>query len=67
MDRQKPRYVSYLLRLWCTTTERKPVWRGSLQSVASGERRSFADLDMLWAYLKAQTAEQEDSRHPEPG
>jgi hypothetical protein len=47
-------YLSYLLRLWQETGEGLPVWRASLESPQSGERRGFADLASLIAFLEEQ-------------
>jgi hypothetical protein len=49
-------YVSYLLRLWREGDgEREVVWRASLESTRTGERRYFASLDELFDYLREQT------------
>ena len=55
-------YLSYLLRLWRDTgsdrsrhSEEPPAWRASLESSRSGQRRVFADLDELVAFLRRQT------------
>ncbi len=40
---------AYLLRLWRSSTD--STWRGSLQSVQSGERHMFADVESLFAFL----------------
>lgn len=47
------RYESYLLRLWESDEAGQLVWRASLESSDTGERRGFADLDSLFAYLQA--------------
>ena len=54
---EQHRHRSYLLRLWCSSAG--GVWQASLQSVQSGERHAFADLDSLLAFLVevVQTAE----------
>jgi len=49
------RYQSYLLRLWETCDGEKRVWRASLESPGSGERRGFASLEDLTRFLQAQT------------
>ncbi len=64
-------YRSYLLRLWRTGTGPKATWRASLETVDSESRIGFADLDALFAYLRAQTAgplepEVSDEPTPEP-
>ncbi len=53
---QKGRYYSYLLRLWETTDGNLPVWRAMLELPATGEKRSFASLDALFAYLVCETS-----------
>lgn len=45
---------SYLLRLWRDGS--KEAWRASLQSVQTGERHMFADLDSLVAFLLEQSS-----------
>ncbi len=45
-------YASYLLRLWKTEEEGEPHWRASLVSVQTGERRSFANLELMVAFLQ---------------
>ena len=46
-------YLSYLLRLWREERDDEIVWRASLESVQTGERRHFADVDQLYAHLSA--------------
>lgn len=55
MDKQQ-RYLSYLLRLWQTSDREDAVWRASLESPGTGERRGFASLEDLFDFLQAQTA-----------
>jgi hypothetical protein len=55
MPEPKPAYQSYLLRLWRTSSHGKHVWRASLESAQTGERRSFADLVSLFTFLEEQT------------
>jgi len=52
---KQPRYLSYLLRLWQTSDGGEQVWRASLQTPGSGERRGFASLRELFSFLEAQT------------
>ncbi|MEZ4656186.1 MAG: hypothetical protein R2911_01285 [Caldilineaceae bacterium] len=47
---------SYLLRLWRSNVNGE--WRASLQSVQSGERHMFADIDSLLAFLVEQSQPQ---------
>ena len=55
MSDKGERYVSYLLRLWQTTSGDKVVWRASLENSQTGERQGFASLDALLNYLRQQT------------
>ncbi|CAG0936382.1 hypothetical protein TFLX_05255 [Thermoflexales bacterium] len=48
-------YQSYLLRLW-RSNKRHP-WRAMLEQVGSEERHSFTDLEGLFAFLHAQTTD----------
>jgi hypothetical protein len=53
------RYLSYLLRLWQTSDSGQQVWRASLESPGTGERRGFASLEEMFDFLLAQTEEVE--------
>jgi len=55
MSEEPAMYHSYLLRLWRTRSQSNAVWRASLESAQSGERRGFAGLESLLAFLEAQT------------
>ena len=48
-------YYSFLLRLWQTRSGENAAWRASLESAQTGERRGFADLASLFAFLEEQT------------
>jgi len=52
---ERDRYVSYLLRLWQTTSSNKIVWWASLENSQTGERQGFASLDAISNYLRQQT------------
>lgn len=54
MMRQPRDYFSYLLRIWRSGQGREVSWQASLECPLSGERRRFASLEELWAFLKAQ-------------
>ena len=56
MSDLRRRRVSYLLRLWQTEHEGALVWRASLESAHTGERRGFASLAELYAFLEEETA-----------
>ena len=53
MEKHIP-YHAYLLRLWPTKRGGVAGYRVSLESVATGERENFPDLESLLAFLKAQ-------------
>ncbi len=55
-NKKKPRYFSYLLRLWETDDGGRRVWRASIEFPANGERRGFASLADLFLYLEHETA-----------
>jgi hypothetical protein len=61
MANQQPDYVSYLLRLWRASDGEDTVWRASLESPHTGERKGFASLDELFDFLRQQTAVSSDS------
>ncbi|MFN8443795.1 MAG: hypothetical protein U0175_23655 [Caldilineaceae bacterium] len=44
-----PDYRAYLLRLWRSGADNN--WRASLQSVRTGERHVFADMESLLDFL----------------
>ncbi len=46
------RYESFLLRVWESDQAGELIWRASLESTDTGERRGFTDLDGLFAYLE---------------
>ncbi|HEY4722065.1 MAG TPA: hypothetical protein VII92_09480 [Anaerolineae bacterium] len=54
---QPPRYQAYLLRLWeeYPHSDWAAEWRFSLEDPHTGERRGFADLDRLIAFLRKNT------------
>jgi hypothetical protein len=56
---KQQRYLSYLLRLWQTSDKGEQVWRASLESPGSGERRGFARLKDLFDFLQTQTEPQD--------
>lgn len=64
MAKGRPDYLSYLLRLWRVSgggepggMGRKAIWRASLESTRTGERRGFASLGELFDFLREQTGE----------
>ena len=53
MERMVP-YRAYLLRVWSTQRGGVAGYRASLESVTSGERQDFPNLEALVAYLRSQ-------------
>ena len=71
MAKERPRYLSYLLRLWWAngqtgddSDEAPAVWRASLESSRTHERWAFRTLGELFDYLNSETkaAPDEDER-----
>ena len=54
MTTQPRRYMAYLVRLWQVNGEGQPAWRASIEDPHTGERRGFASLESLFAFLKEQ-------------
>jgi hypothetical protein len=55
--------MSYLLRLWRAESGDRGVrwvWRASVEDPHTGQRRGFADLDRLFAFLRRETEGVED-------
>ena len=52
---QRRGYAAYLLRLWRVKDKGKTHWRASLENAHTGERKGFAGLDALFAFLRQQT------------
>ena len=50
----KPKYHSYLIRLWQDDSGGKSPWRFVLVNLIEGERWGFASLEELIAFLKDQ-------------
>jgi len=48
-------HLAYLVRCWRVKTEDGLVWRAVVEDPHTAERYSFADLDALFAFLKAMT------------
>jgi hypothetical protein len=44
---ESPNRFAYLLHLWCSAGQ----WRVSLESLETGKRLGFANLEQLFAYL----------------
>ena len=57
MAGEQPVYLSYLLRLWRTNDDGEQIWRVSLESPGTGERKGFASVKALCKFLAAQTGQ----------
>jgi hypothetical protein len=57
------RYYSYILRVWLAGDRDQPQWHASLEDTHTGERRGFASLAALNAYLNQQTGLQAEQEH----
>jgi hypothetical protein len=53
----KPKYHSYLLRLWQEGVGKKSNWRFVLVNLTRNEERGFASLERLVTFLKEQMDE----------
>ncbi len=54
MSEEQPDYIAYLLRLWRTGGQAGGAWRASIEDPHTGERRGFASLEALFAFLREQ-------------
>jgi hypothetical protein len=54
MANERRHYIAYLLRLWRPDGDDRSAWHASLEDPHTGERRGFADLESLFAFLKEQ-------------
>jgi hypothetical protein len=61
MVAELPGYRSYLLRLWRIGTAAPPSWRASLEDARTHQRRNFASLEQLYAFLIDETDGTPDS------
>lgn len=50
-----PHYCAYMVRIWRENTNAS--WRASAQSVRTGEKIYFADLEHLFDFLRRQTTD----------
>jgi hypothetical protein len=56
-EQEQARYASYLLRLWRVKSGHDPDWRASLECARTGERRGFANLTDLFAFLEKELSD----------
>jgi hypothetical protein len=55
MTTEPRHYLAYTLRLWQTGDEGDSTWQAFLESPHTGERRGFANLEALVAFLEEYT------------
>ena len=51
MKQKRPKYQSYLIRLWRSSDDETAPWHMMLENLHSHERYSFASLGELKAFL----------------
>ncbi len=66
MAKHRPKYLSYLLRIWQVDDDEAPVWRASLQRPGGEAQQGFADLEELFAYLRSQACAGSEPTAPAP-
>jgi|WetSurMetagenome_2_1015567.scaffolds.fasta_scaffold12622_2 hypothetical protein len=62
-----PDYQVYLLRLWrdpAGSPRKGSPWHCSMELVGTDQRRGFADVEELAAFLRARYADREDEGEP---
>ena len=64
MNTGKGSYLAFMLRLWPVEQDGEMVWRASLESPLTGERRGFATLEALIAFLQAEIIRVEGPEKP---
>ncbi len=52
--RKQAHYISYLLRLWQTSSDGKWMWRSSLEDPLTGKQHGFGDVEELFAFIRHQ-------------
>lgn len=60
---RKPFYTSFLVRLWAESDADRD-WVAQVELIPSGDRRSFASLDELLAFIRAQLGERAPASQP---
>lgn len=64
MSNQPERYTAYLLRIWQVNRDGEWALRLSLENIHTGERRGFASLEGLMAFLLASGEEDRAASGP---
>jgi hypothetical protein len=57
MSDPRRKYEAYLLRLWQAQEGGSAVWRASLESPRTGERRGFTSLVELFTFLESEVCQ----------
>ena len=52
MDPPRPPLNTFVLRLWSSTAEGIPVWRGCVRHIQTGEHLAFTDEETLLGFLR---------------
>ena len=60
MIAQSPDYMAFLLRLWRVDEAEGVQWHASLEEPGTGERRGFANINRLCAFLEEQCSGTDD-------
>ncbi len=63
------RHQSYALRCWAVRRQdpdRPATWRFSLEGAPTSEKRAFADLEALVAFLQTELGKQENDSKGDP-
>ena len=63
MKDRKRRYLAYLVRLWQVRDKGQTVWRASVENAHTGERRGFARLAKLFAFLESESGKVVQEQH----
>jgi hypothetical protein len=64
MNNQPERYTAYLLRIWQVNRDGEWDFRISLENIHTGERRGFASVEALIAFLLASREEDREASGP---
>jgi hypothetical protein len=62
--RKQSRYLSYLVRLWQASQSDEAGWHASIENPLTGVRQGFANLDLLFAFLREQTSHPAETPAP---
>jgi hypothetical protein len=58
MPDDRPRYLSYLLRLWQVKGGQGWNWQASLESPTTGKRQGFQNIGSLMDFIQEQTRQE---------